>query len=96
MKSFALALLSVSASASLTELVGLNFDQYFTKVESRPAKPALGSYTYEYNKSLLTDLLVIETSASGDFNFEFYTPFEDNNEGTKWTLDLIPEINAGG
>ena len=44
----------------------------------------------------MEDLIVIETSVSGDLNFEFYTPFEDNNEGTKWTLDLIPEANAGG
>jgi hypothetical protein len=30
MKSFALALFAASASASLAEVVGFNFDQYFT------------------------------------------------------------------
>jgi hypothetical protein len=84
MKSFALALSIASASASLSEVVGFNFDQYFTKVESRPAKPALGSYSYGYGLDLLDTKIPIafEFSASGDFNFEFYTPFDNSDDGT--------------
>ncbi len=99
MKSFALALSVASASASLSEVVGFKFDQYFTKVESRPAKPALGSYTYGYDKSFLPDTeytISLSASASGDFNFEFYTPFDNSDDGTQWVLDLIPEANFGG
>jgi len=99
MKSFALALSVASASASLSEIVGFNFDQYFTKVESRPAKPALGSYSYSYDKAFLADTdysLSFDTTASGDFNFEFYTPFDNSDDGTQWVLDLIPEANFGG
>jgi len=49
MKSFALAFLSATASATFSDVLSFEFDQYFTRVESRPAKPSLGSYTYGYD-----------------------------------------------
>jgi len=49
MKSFALALFAATASASLSEVMSFEFDQYFTKVEAMPAK-RLESYTYGWEK----------------------------------------------
>jgi hypothetical protein len=49
MKSFALALFAATASASLAEVISFDFDQYFTEVEERPAKPHLESFTYGYS-----------------------------------------------
>lgn len=47
MKTFALALLTVTASASLADILSFNFDEYFEKVEE-PASPQLESFTYKY------------------------------------------------
>lgn len=47
MKTFALALLTVTASASLTDILSFNFDEYFEKVEE-PDTPQLESFTYKY------------------------------------------------
>jgi hypothetical protein len=99
MKSFAsLALLTASTSASLSEVISFEFDQYFTKVDGRPAKPSLGSYTYGYSywlPEMWSEYGVVAT-ASGDINFEFTTPFKNNLARTFYTISLIPEVNLGG
>ena len=58
MKTFALALLTVTASASLADILSFNFDEYFEKVEE-PASPQLESFTYKY------ELFGPESPASG-------------------------------
>ena len=97
MKSFALALISATVSASLSDVFSFKFDQYFTKVDSRPAKPALGSYTYE-NKLYPWDGVDVsfEIVSSADLNVEYRTPFTNNLERTFYTISFLPEINLGG
>ena len=94
MKFFALALLTATVSAELTSL--LNFSEYFTRVEARPVKPKLGSYTYGYDYYLTGDWSEygFEATAAGDFNVEYNTPF--TNDATHYSLSFVPEINAGG
>lgn len=110
MKSFALALFAATASASLSEVMSFEFDQYFTKVEAMPAK-RLESYTYGWEKygpagsdvesdpfwkKIPFDTIGFILTLGGDFNFQFTTPFENTDDETQWTLAFVPEINLGG
>jgi len=98
MKSFALSLLSATASTTFSDVLSFEFDQYFTRVESRPAKPSLGSYTYGYDYWLPEDWSEygLSTTASGDINIEYTTPFTNNPERTFYTISFIPEVSLGG
>lgn len=110
MKSFALALLAASASASLAEILNFNFDDHFEAVAETPS-PRLESYTYGwekygpegtgldsdpfYKRLDLTSLGFVFT-ANGDANVQFTTPFENSDDETQWELSFVPEVNLGG
>ena len=96
MKTFASAVLLVaSASASFSQLINFDFDQYFTQSESK-AKPALGSYDYEWSKESDSGDFSAELWLNGDFVAEYMLPFDDTDDDISWTLTFTPEINLGG
>ena len=96
MKSIALAILAATVSAGLTDVLNFEFEDYFTRVESRPSKPALGSYTYEFEEYPWQNDVGYRVVSSVDFNIEYTTPFKNNLERTFYTISFLPEINLGG
>ena len=90
-----MTLLVATASASLSDLLSFEFDKYFTRVESRPAKPTLGSYSYEFGQEFW-DVVGYNLVGSGDINAEYRTPFTNNLERTFYTISFLPEVSFGG
>ena len=96
MKTFASAVLLVaSACASFNTLINFDFDQYFIKSE-RKAKPALGSYDYNWSTEAHNGDFSVNLWLEGDFVAEYMLPFDDTSDDISWTLTLTPEINLGG
>jgi hypothetical protein len=98
MKNFcALALFAASASASLTQLINFDFDQYFEKVEEN--RPLLkGSYTWDWGitNENFGSTSGLDFTANGDLNAEWNIDFNNTKDLMSWFVYMKPEINMGG